>query len=723
MPKISIVVPVYNVEKYLRECIDSIIHQTLEDIEIICVNDGSTDASLEILKDFEKKDNRIKIIDKKNSGYGNSMNMGMDAATGEYVGIVESDDYISDDMFEVLYKKAIENDLDIIKADFYSFVTLENGEHKHTYTRFSKFKNNYNRVFCPRDDLKMFKFTLKIWTGIYRRDFLKNNNIRFNETPGASYQDNGFFFQTFAYADRVMFLDKPLYRYRCDNPDSSINSKEKVYCIRDEYRFIRDVLSKNPPLKNKLIGIYWAKLYTAYCVTFDRIGKKFKKEFAQFFSSEFITAEQNHELDYSLFYDYELKQLKIVMSDPNKFYRRRISQQKWETSKKGGIDKYLKKFVWCLEDNGFGYTFLHLFKRVKNKVSPPCNDIIYICSTYHHVLISIIKQLLAPCRADIIICSDIPGNLKLRQSLMRDKLFRHVFYFDINRIKQYCPSHLISKVLFLHSINKALVELELKTDLKRYDKVYIYHDGTKIGHYLQDAHIPYYLIEDGINHFQVIKNTPSAINLPPENKIKRFLMKIFNIGYLSCGQNKYCRSIEVNDIHNLAIKHSHFLVREKREMYDKLSEKDKERIIKIFTNGSLNNFEINGDKQTVILLTIPLFKDRYVKTKRYQEIIYRDLVCDLIDKGFEVYVKPHPRDDVDYSEIVEANKIIDKNIPTEVFNFSNLLHFNLAVTIFSSSIQLMNFADEKVDLGLDYLVEKYPEYLHSRLTSKRGNSL
>ena len=111
MPKISILVPIYNVEKYLRECLDSILNQTLKDIEIICINDGSTDSSLEILNEYSSKDSRVKIINKANSGYGASMNKGLEAASGEYIGIVESDDFIKTTMFEDLYNIAEKKDI------------------------------------------------------------------------------------------------------------------------------------------------------------------------------------------------------------------------------------------------------------------------------------------------------------------------------------------------------------------------------------------------------------------------------------------------------------------------------------------------------------------------------------------------------------------------------------------------------------------------------------
>jgi len=119
-PRISIIIPIYNVNKYLRECLDSIINQTLKTIEIICVNDGSTDNSLEIIKEYIY-DNRIIIINKNNSGYGDSMNQGLNIASGEYIGIVESDDFIDINMFENLYKITKKGDIDIIRSNFYLF--------------------------------------------------------------------------------------------------------------------------------------------------------------------------------------------------------------------------------------------------------------------------------------------------------------------------------------------------------------------------------------------------------------------------------------------------------------------------------------------------------------------------------------------------------------------------------------------------------------------------
>ena len=118
MPKVSILIPIYNVEKYLRQCLESVVNQTLEDIEIICINDGSTDSSPEIIREFASRDSRIKVIDKQNTGYGHSMNQGLKAATGEYIGIVESDDFVELNMFESLYITAKNNGAEVVKSEY-----------------------------------------------------------------------------------------------------------------------------------------------------------------------------------------------------------------------------------------------------------------------------------------------------------------------------------------------------------------------------------------------------------------------------------------------------------------------------------------------------------------------------------------------------------------------------------------------------------------------------
>ena len=258
MPKVSIIIPTYNVENYLRECMESVVRQTLHDIEIICINDGSTDNSLAILKEYAEKDERVILIDKMNEGYGVGMNIGLDKATGEYIGIVEPDDFVPLSMYEDLYNVAKQNDLDFVKADFYRF-TGSGKNLKLTYNQLSKDKNYYNKVLDPKNNIEVFKFIMNTWSGIYNRDFLNKYHIRHNETPGASFQDNGFWFQTFCWAKRMYFVNKPFYMNRRDNINSSVHNRQKVYCASEEYKYIKKFLDDHPELKKRYIYIYSLK--------------------------------------------------------------------------------------------------------------------------------------------------------------------------------------------------------------------------------------------------------------------------------------------------------------------------------------------------------------------------------------------------------------------------------------------------------------------------------
>jgi glycosyltransferase involved in cell wall biosynthesis len=175
MSKVSIIVPVYNVEQYLHQCLDSICGQTLDDIVIILVNDGSTDGSLAILNEYAKRDKRIIIIDKPNEGYGKSMNRGLDAASGEYIGIVEPDDWIEPDMYATLYSIAKTHEVDVVKCRFWEY-----GAESLTDKRISHMPEmDTGHVINPRKNPAIFAVIPSIWSSIYRRDFLNGKKSVF----------------------------------------------------------------------------------------------------------------------------------------------------------------------------------------------------------------------------------------------------------------------------------------------------------------------------------------------------------------------------------------------------------------------------------------------------------------------------------------------------------------------------------------------------------------
>lgn len=321
MAKVSIIIPTYNVEMYLVECMESVIHQTLKDIEIICINDGSTDGSLEILKSYAQKDDRIVLVDKENGGYGIAMNIGLEKATGEYIGIVEPDDFVKLDMYESLYQIAKDKDLDFVKADFYRFKRTDEDDMNMVYNHLSKNPEDYNKVFNPSEDTEAIRYIMNTWSGIYKKEFIEKHHIRHNETPGASFQDNGFWFQTFIFATRAMIVDKPYYMNRRDNPNSSVHNREKVYCMNIEYDHIRDILMEHPELWERFKGMYWYKKYNNYIGTIRRIGMEYRREFVERFSAEFKRGLEKKELDPSVFSVAAWKKIQVVAAEPDTFYK------------------------------------------------------------------------------------------------------------------------------------------------------------------------------------------------------------------------------------------------------------------------------------------------------------------------------------------------------------------------------------------------------------------
>ena len=317
MAKVSVVVPVYNVEKYLTECLDSIINQTLEDIEIICVNDGSTDSSLEILNNYAQKDKRIIVINKANSGYGNTMNIGINASTGEYIGIIESDDFADKNMFEDLYKTAKENDADIVKSDWY---------HYWSKNKFSRKNNRISpakafKLTNSKQDKSLLRIDPSVWSAIYKKDFLNKYNIRFLETPGASYQDLAFSFKVFALAERVILTDKAYLYYRQDNMNSSVKSKTKVYCVCDEYNEIDRFLDEYPQLKFEYKVQEEINRYNGYVSSVLRIDDSVKPEFVKVFSEHFREEYNTGLLGDEFFKKIKKKEFLTLINSPDKYLK------------------------------------------------------------------------------------------------------------------------------------------------------------------------------------------------------------------------------------------------------------------------------------------------------------------------------------------------------------------------------------------------------------------
>lgn len=316
---VSILVPICNVQRYLRQCLDSLISQTLRELQIICIDDGSTDSSPEIIEEFRRVDPRIEVISKPNSGYGDSMNKGLDLARGEYIGIVESDDFASPEMFERLFRLAKDNDADVVKSNFYA----------HAEGNFSKDdelvdnlgEGPYNKVFCPLEHQDVFLWRPAIWSGLYKASFLRDNNIRFLPTPGASFQDTSFNFKVFAAAKRAYLTKEAFLHYRIDNVNSSVKSQKKVFCICDEYREIWQFVKERHLDSSSLFTLIPFIQYGGYRWNLDRLTPGLQPTFYQTFVDEFQTLSERHALQKDRFNDASWNDLASMLADPDLYFQ------------------------------------------------------------------------------------------------------------------------------------------------------------------------------------------------------------------------------------------------------------------------------------------------------------------------------------------------------------------------------------------------------------------
>lgn len=313
-PKVSILVPIYNVEKYLWQCLDSLVSQTLKDIEIICLNDGSTDHSLQIVKSYAVHDPRIVIVNKNNSGYGDSMNKGLSKAKGKYIGIVESDDWAEADMFEKLYKLAEKHSAEAVKSNFYFYHGGSDTNKKSDIIK----KSEANKLINPVEHPHIFLQQATIWAGLYRRDFLKKNNIKFLPTPGASFQDTAFNFKVWASTKKAAYTTNAYLHYRIDNENSSVKSKEKAYFVCKEidemYKF-----AKSSKVFDQLSAVLTHRKFDIYYWNLGRLQGDLAKDFLNHMSEDFNKLEKENLLNDELLSPRDKLILEQIMYRPNTF--------------------------------------------------------------------------------------------------------------------------------------------------------------------------------------------------------------------------------------------------------------------------------------------------------------------------------------------------------------------------------------------------------------------
>lgn len=256
-PLISIIIPIYNTEKYLEQCLESIASQSLKDIEAICIDDGSTDGSPKIMDAFAATDARFKVIHKQNTGYGAAVNTGISHTSGTYIGVVEPDDYIELDMYKTLYEAAESNDFpDIVKGAYWRVLNADSPQQEIKPANYFHRIKTVGRPFKLEDDAEFLYHHPSIWTAIYKKSFLDKNEIRMPEIPGAGWADNPWMMETLLKANSIVFVDECLYFYRETIPGSSSLVKDPAIIYNRWLDMDAIIKAHSPVSSNILEGHY-----------------------------------------------------------------------------------------------------------------------------------------------------------------------------------------------------------------------------------------------------------------------------------------------------------------------------------------------------------------------------------------------------------------------------------------------------------------------------------
>ena len=297
MTQITIVLPVYNVEKYLAQCLESITNQTFKDFECICVNDGSTDNSLKILQEYAQKDKRFKIITQENKGLSGARNTGIKNTNTKYLTFIDSDDWITENYLEVLYNKILETNSDIVRASYKFYYQKENLYVSARIREIHKIDNNSNIERLYKGYAGAFA-----WGKIYKTALIKDNDIWFYE--GRNAEDCPFTAILYLYSTNIKFIEDELYFYR-KHSLSITGNFEKTACD-DFYNFItltKDLQKRNfnePKIKEFCIDIFLYKL--------GKLGKKISKQTSkQIYSASLVHIKLLKEISSDLNFVYKFK--------------------------------------------------------------------------------------------------------------------------------------------------------------------------------------------------------------------------------------------------------------------------------------------------------------------------------------------------------------------------------------------------------------------------------
>ena len=291
-PKVSIIIPVYNVEQYLRQCLDSVINQTFKDIEIIVVNDCSPDNSLQIIEEYRQKDSRIRLVNlEKNGGLANARNVGIKNSNCKYITFIDSDDWISENNIEILYNNIEKYNTDFVGCEFtwYDNITHKSGDG-------IAFFDIYN---IPISDIKIKKRVLqrfsssRVWGFLFKKDFLSSNDIYFRINRR---EDILFMYEAIVKSTKFVLIKDRLYYYRSSRIGSNINTNTLDADILFYVKLQQ--LHKNEQFKN-YIKFFYRFISLAFALGLENHQLPYKKATEYFFKFRELFYDENYVVDFS----------------------------------------------------------------------------------------------------------------------------------------------------------------------------------------------------------------------------------------------------------------------------------------------------------------------------------------------------------------------------------------------------------------------------------------
>lgn len=342
-PKVSIIVPIYNVENYLRECLDSILSQTLKDIEIITIDDGSPDHCGQIIDEYAAKDPRLIPIHQKNSGYSVSVNTGIKLAHGEYIGIIESDDWIESNMYETLYKNAKKYHTDVTKGGFWKYNSTLPKSKQNVYY---KNPSGVDLRLAPKEAFKitdwppLIAFHASIWSSVYRADFIKK--IPITDTTGASYQDFPFMVEVLCKAEKISVVPNGFVHWRNDpgqGNSTSAKGKKLLYMADNSATGVK--IAKSLGLLDQLKEPLYVHILWTNFAFFTNISKKYQKTYYQKLHHIFEPVQNDPNFKYTYFTPFDKRSIKVIFA-PNWFTAKSIMLTR---NLKHRIAHFLKKNI------------------------------------------------------------------------------------------------------------------------------------------------------------------------------------------------------------------------------------------------------------------------------------------------------------------------------------------------------------------------------------------